>query len=808
MCHFWVYQKIMLQTKELKLDTVCFHCGEALPASPLLKDDKKFCCVGCVGVYSILQTHNLGDYYLYNDVPGQTHKPKELNFDYLSEPEIAAGLVDYQDEQITIITFYIPAIHCSSCIWLLESLHKINPAITQSRVDFLKKQVYITFKNKALSLKALAELLVNIGYEPVISLQDVVKEQQSKATDRSLITKIAVAGFCFGNTMLLYFPEYFGLSSFEQDFKIFFGWLNLAFALPVVLYSGRDYFISAWINLKNGVLNLDFPLALGIAVMFVRSVVEVATNTGPGWVDTLCGLIFFLLVGKWVQQRTYHHLSFERDYRSYFPVAVTILEEGLEKPIPLEQLKKGHRMLIRSNEIIPADAILLKGDAHVDFSFVTGESRAVHKVLGEIVYAGGRQLNGAIELEVVKAVSQSHLTKLWNNEAFKIEKDLISTFSGKASKYFSIVLLAIALGSACYWMYFGDLLKAIASFSAVLIIACPCALALASPFTLAAVLSIFDKNKFYLKNTAVIEQLARIDTFVFDKTGTISNPEAAGFTFQGTITAEQQHYVADLARNSGHPLSRELVRWMNLPQIHAVTNYREMVGRGLSGLVNGHAIKIGNTTFTGIDGLSGIQGTTVHVVIDEQYIGYFLFQQQWRKGLKGLRLKLGNGDNLHLLSGDQDHDRIDLLSAFPGSQMHFRQSPQQKLDYIKHLQEHGHKVMMLGDGLNDAGALKQSDLGVAVTDNINNFTPGCEAILDGASFTKIPAFIAQAKDAVKVIHMSFGISLVYNVVGLSFAVQGLLSPLIAAILMPASTATIILFTSITARLYARKNQLL
>ncbi len=799
----------MLQAKELQLDTICFHCGEALPATPLLRDNKKFCCVGCVGVYSILHEHNLTDYYVYNDVPGQTQKVKGLNFDYLNEPEIAAGLVDYQDDNITIITLYIPAIHCSSCIWLLETLHKINPAITQSRVDFLKKQVYITFKNQELSLKSLAETLVNIGYEPLISLQDVVKEQQTHNADRSLITKIAVAGFCFGNTMLLYFPEYFGLSSFEQDFKTFFGWLNLAFAFPVVFYSGRDYFSSAWLNLRNGVLNLDFPLALGIAVMFLRSIVEVVTNSGPGWVDTLCGLVFFLLVGKWMQQRTYHHLSFERDYRSYFPVAVTILEDGHERPIPLDQLKKGHRMLIRSNEIIPADAILLKGNANVDFSFVTGESKPVHKVLGEIVYAGGRQLDAAIELEVVKAVSQSHLTKLWNNETFRIEKDSIMTFSANASKYFSIMLLAIAIGSGFFWMFNGDPAKGIASFSAVLIIACPCALALASPFTLAAVLSIYDKNKFYLKNTAVIEQLARINTFVFDKTGTISNPERAGFTFTGEINEQQQQWVSDLARNSGHPLSRELVQWLNLPERYTVNNYREMVGRGLSGIVQNHEIRIGNAAFTGVNPDRKTVGSTVHVVIDQQYLGYFLFTQQWREGLKALTVSLRKGSNLHLLSGDQDHDRMELLTVFPeANQMHFKQSPQQKLDYIKSLQEKGEKVLMFGDGLNDAGALKQSDLGVAVTDNINNFTPGCEAILDGASFTKIPAFIQQAKDAVKVIHMSFAISLVYNIVGLSFAVQGLLSPLIAAILMPASTATIILFTSITARLYARKNKLL
>lgn len=796
----------MAEGNNVLTESVCYHCGDDLQAVQYSFDNRDFCCVGCREVYKVLKRHDLTSYYAYNDVPGQKQKEADKHFDYLDEPNIAASLVDYTDERISVITFYVPAIHCSSCIWLLENLHKIEPSVLQSRIDFLKKQVAITF-NHSISLRQVVELLSSIGYEPLISLQDVIKAQQGDQTERNLVAKIAVAGFCFGNVMLFSFPDYFGLGTFEKQFADVFGWLNLAFSLPATFYCGWGYFRSAYQHLKKGVLNLDFPLALGIAVMFIRSVAEISTGAGAGFVDTLCGLVFFLLVGKWMQQHTYHHLSFERDYRSYFPVAVTVMKDGFEKPLPLSEVVIGDRILVRSNEIIPADAILLKGEAKLDFSFVTGESMPVDKVLGEIVYAGGRQLSGAIELEVVKPVSQSYLTQLWNNETFYKEKDKMATFSDTASKYFSIVLLAVAIGSGLFWA-FSDLSKAVASFTAVLIIACPCALALSSPFTLAAVLSIFDKNKFYLKNTAVIEQLARVDTYVFDKTGTISNPEAEGFEFKGFITAEKKILVNDLARNSGHPLSRELVKWLDLPHKYTVDRFSEKVGRGLSGIVNGHSVKLGSASFLGANPVDAA-GSAVFISIDGRNCGYFVSRQQWRKGFKELVLEMGKTADLHLLSGDQDHDKATLVPFFPRSQqLLFRQTPQDKLEYISALQRAGRKVLMFGDGLNDAGALKQSDLGVAVTDNINNFSPGCDAILDGRSFEKIRQFIQQAKDAVKVIHFSFAISLTYNAVGLFFAVQGMLSPLIAAILMPLSTVTIIAFTSTAARMYARKNKLL
>jgi Cu+-exporting ATPase len=784
----------------------CYHCGDDCLTETYILDDKHFCCHGCKSVYQLLSESQLCNYYTYNDHPGATRARIDRRFDYLSEPSIVSRLIDYTDQQVTMVTFYIPHIHCSSCLWLLEKLNKINPAVHYCRVDFLKKQLNIRFDHHRLNLQQLVELLYDIGYEPLINLQDVIKEQNA-ATKDHLVQKIAVAGFCFGNVMLLSFPEYFGISAYEQSFRQFFGWLNVLFSLPVVFYSGREYFISAWQNLRRKSLNIDFPLALGIAVLFVRTVFEVITYTGAGFADTLCGLVFFLLVGKFVQKKTYHHISFERDYRSFFPVAVNTIVDEKEKPVPLSDLHTGHRILIRNNEIIPADAILLKGHALVDFSFVTGEAVPINKTWGEIIYAGGRQTGESIELEVVKPVSQSYLTQLWNNEAFNQKQDnRMQTFNQKVSKYFTIVLLVIAIASLLFWLP-TNVNRGIAAFTAVLIVACPCALALSTPFTMSAALSIFDRNLFYLKNTAVVEQLAAIDTIVMDKTGTITTSDNDHVQLNAQLSDTDRELVYNVCMHSNHPLSRMICRYLGSHKRLPVTDLTEAAGRGITASVNGYQVRIGSEQHVSGYSRDTSAGTKVHVSVDGNYRGYFAFAHQYRDGLKNIS-SLEQDYKLYLLSGDQDHERFELIRFFKTTDnLLFNQSPQDKLDFIGKLQQQGAKVMMIGDGLNDAGALKQSDLGIAITDNVNNFSPGSDAIMDGRSFGRLPAFLLFSKDTVRIIHASFLISLTYNFIGLSYAVTGRLSPLFAAILMPVSTVTIISFTSLATHFAAKKRNL-
>lgn len=782
----------------------CYHCGDEITGGALQLDEKYFCCAGCQSVYQLLSQNQLCAYYAYHDTPGAKVK-ENSHLEYLDEESIITQLIDYRDDNSTIVTFYIPAIHCTSCIWLLEHLYKIDPAIFNTRIDFLKKEATISFKHQEVSLRKLVSLLNHIGYEPAINLQDVTKAH-SKDVNKSLILKVAVAGFCMGNVMLFSFPAYFGISNLEIQFHHLFAWLNLVFCIPVTFYCAQPYFVSAYNSLKHRQINLDAPLALIVAVLFLRTAYSTIISDTVGFADTLTGLVFLLLMGKWLRQRTYHHLSFDRDYRSYFPIAVTTISEGREHSKAIADLVVGDRLLVRNGELVPADSILMRGDAWVDMSFVTGETEPKQKVLGEIIYAGGRQMGEAILLEVVKIPAQSYLTSLWNRENYTEKKG--ETFNDSIAKYFSIAVFSIALISFSYWMFNSDTTKAWAAFTAVIIVACPCVLALSTPFTLSAILAVFDRKGFYVKNTDAVEILAKCNAIVFDKTGTLTSAERADIDFFGNLSPDEFKLISALWNQSAHPLSRALAKRFKIPTDYVVNEFQERLGQGLIGRVEGKLIYVGNAKLLAGERVK-LEDEGVHVMIDGFYKGRFVFKQSWRKCIPVLLQKLKAKFKFSVLSGDTRKDEVRLQTWFPPqTEMKFEQSPHDKLKAIALKQQSGELVMMLGDGLNDAGALKQSDFGIAVTENVSNFTPGCDAIMQASSLDLLPNFYQMSKDGARIIRLSFLIATLYNCIGLYFAVQGTLYPLLAAVLMPISTITIIIFTSIATRYYARKNSLI
>jgi Cu+-exporting ATPase len=784
----------------------CFHCGDSCDHDEINFDQHSFCCVGCKNVYELLSQNNLCDYYQLDNHAGIAVKNPILpgKFDYLDDEQVQRKLVDFKDNNITKISFFIPNMHCSSCIWLLEQLFRLNTEVTASKVNFPRKTLSVTYTNKT-SLKNIVRLLSSIGYEPAINLSNIESDVK-KDNNRKLIYQIGVAGFCFGNIMLISFPEYFGLDVHTRmEFSKLFGGLNMILSIPVFLYSAQDYFIAAWKGIRKNIIGIDVPLALGIFVLFVRSAYEIITESGIGYFDTHAGLVFFLLIGKWFQQKTYDTMSFERDYKSYFPVASNVIKNEKEYSVPVTNLEIGERIIVRNNELIPADAILLKGEASIDFSFVTGESMPVKKVLGEMVYAGGKQMGQAIELEVIKKVSQSYLTQLWNNELFnKSNESRLQTFQQSISRYFTYVLLLIAFGSASWWLYFKPEL-ALHAFTSVLIIACPCALALSSPFALGTAMRILGKRGFFLKSPEVVEHIAKSTYMVFDKTGTITQPSESTIKYIGNELDERsKHLISNLTKNSVHPLSKKIHAFIGNSASLSIKEYTEIPGKGIQGVIDGTLIAMGSAAYLDVQDEKQALSTRVYLKMNEVLVGYFELAHSYRNGMKQVLDKSKQTHKIELLSGDNENEQAALLPFFETeNNMHFNQSPLDKLNRIEHLKK-SYNVMMIGDGLNDAGALKAADVGISITENTAQFSPASDVIMDARQFSSLPDFIQFTKRTLQVIHMSFVLSLLYNIIGLSYAVQGILSPVIAAILMPISSISVIVFTTSVTALMAKK----
>jgi Cu+-exporting ATPase len=801
----------MTKIAEVTKNEACIHCGDDCGKHPVIWDGKPFCCSGCSTVFQLLNENELCSYYNIESTPGikiEEGKFKE-KFVFLDDEEISSKLYEFSEEAIRKVSLYIPGIHCSSCIWLLEHLNVLNKAVLKSTVNFVKKEVTVTFNSDELSLRALAELLASIHYIPEITL-DNLQEKKNQDTNKKLLYKIGVAGFSFGNIMLLSLPEYVpGSEYLESNFKSFFGMMNFILVLPVLFYSGNDYIISAFKGLKHKFINIDVPISLGIITLFVQSSFQIFTSTGSGYMDSLAGLIFFLLIGKWYQSKSYQALSFERDYRSYFPVAVSKIIDGEEQSTQINKLKKGDVILIRNQELIPADAILTKGEALIDYSFVTGESRSVLKSIGDHLFAGGKQVGGAIEMCIEKEVVQSRLTQLWNqSEEKEIYFSNLNSLVDQISKYFTLSIILIGALAGFYWLLH-DTSKAVFAFTSVLIVACPCALALSSPFALGNTMRMLGRLGIYLKGADIVEALSGVDTIVFDKTGTITQADAVSVQYDGEALSEQDlDAVKSLSRHSSHVLSTILYDHLKKSTSRKVHDFKEMVSLGLSGHIEGRDVKIGSASFVLASKAENLSGSTeVYISIDGQVKGRFIMSNQYRTGLNELIESLSSNYDLHVLSGDNDAEKSNLAEIFPkNSSLLFNQSPKDKLEYIQTLKSRGNKILMIGDGLNDAGALKVSDVGISIADDIYTFSPACDAILEASKFQELKRFLSVSKKGMWVVKLSFLLSFAYNIFGLYFAVQGILSPIVAALLMPISSISVVAFASFTTSYFARNKE--
>jgi P-type Cu+ transporter len=795
----------------LSMQEKCYHCGTECDSSISIAD-KCFCCDGCKMVYQLLDENGMCQYYDLTNMPGLTAKGifTSDKYNYLDNQAIRDQLIQFKQGDQAHVVFYLPQIHCVSCVWLLEHLHKINPGIIQSQTNFEKKEIKIVYQPSLITLKQVVQLLAFVGYEPMINLGGN-DWQKKKKVNRKQLYKIGIAGFCFSNIMMLSFPEY--LSDQVADLgslRPFFIYLNLILSLPVLFYSASEFFFSAYTGLRQKWLNIDAPIALAILVTFGRSLYEILTQTGAGYLDSMSGIVFFMLIGRWFQDKSYDSFAFDRDYTSFFPLGVTLLKEGKEVNLSLNEIVKGDVLLVRTGEMIPADAILKEGVALVDYSFVSGENAPIAFDIGALLYAGGVQKGRAIQVEVMKPVGHSYITELWNSPLLQQTKNTKQSFVHPWSQYFTYVLFSIALFSGLYWWYV-DTSKILPAVSSVLIVACPCSLLLTVTFTYGNVLRWLGKSKLYCKNATVIETFDQIDTIVFDKTGTLTNHDATTMVYIGVaLSSQEQSMIRSVTRESLHPLSQMIYQMLSeaaIPLVQ-VDQIQNNIAKGIIASSQGHTLLIGSVKLLLEEGVpvnSDYDQSLVCIAIDGVFRGFYKVNHAYRQGISEMIQSLhAKGYAIHLLSGDHPNEgqklKLQLGANIP---MLFEQSPADKLNYIQQLQNHGRTVMMVGDGLNDAGALQKSNIGVAVTDKSHLFTPASDAILEGHQVASLFHLIHYAKKAKTIITLIFGLSIVYNLVGMYFATQALLSPMVAAILMPISSISIVALAALLSYYYSK-----
>lgn len=786
---------------------LCTHCGAPAGKDPILSEGHTFCCQGCASVYSILNENGLCDYYAVSEKAGvsQQHKTAGQSWSLEELDLMVRNFVLYEDHDMVTVLLHIPAMHCSSCIWLLEKLSHLDKGILGSRTDFVSKQLKVTFNPQQTSFGRLVLLLGSLGYEP--SLMPEEDHAGEKKESRDILIKLGVAGFCAGNIMLFSFPQYLGLEPGTRDeFGRLFDGINAALSLPLIFFCAAAYFkaFRQWIT--TGTMSVKVPLALGIGALWLRSIYEVATATGPGYFDSLAGLVFFLLIGTWLQNTTFDALRFGEKARHFFPLVSRVKNGDVITPRKVVDLAPGDRLVIRQGEIIPADGILMSAETWIDYAFATGESTPVHKVAGEVLFGGGRNTADTFELEVIRRFDQGKLTEIWKSgEGEKRDTAKTLSFEARISSVFIWATISLSLGVLLYWLPVNSQV-AWFSFVAVLMVACPCALALAPPFAYNIIANHLAKAGLFVRKPDIIGIIGDTRKVVFDKTGTLTDADKTTVQIPENMAQESLRLMKTIASASNHPYSRAITEALaGVVVLDDISGFREHQGRGTEAVIAGHEVKLGSDIWV-TGKADGQSAKTIWFSIDGRAEAPVYLGNTYRQGLSGaLRRMKSKGVGMVVASGDSDREKQGIEQSFGGvfESMYFEQSPSMKVDVVNKLKKQG-TVIMIGDGLNDAGALQAGDAGLVITRDTNNFTPEASAILLADHMDQLPEMIDLARAGNRIVKETFAVSLIYNMAALSVAATGNMNPLLAAIIMPASSIALMLYAWGRARLLVKR----
>lgn len=777
----------------------------ALDSAPAT-DTEAFCCQGCRTVYHVLHGDGLASYYeraedYYAGSAQARPKAASKGLDYAHFDD--AGFLQLHTRGVgplLEIELYLEGLHCPACVWLVEKLPELNAGVQSARLNFGDGRLVLAWDPTRVRLSELGRLLDGLGYPPHPAGLGRSREQQ-RALDRLLLVRIGVAGAIFGNVMLFSFALYSGAASdMNAQTLQFFRWASFAIAVPSVLWTALPFFRGAWNAIKTRTAHMDLPISIGILAALVSGSVSTLSGEGEIYFDTITMLVFLLLLGRWLGARQHRAATAATDLLlALAPSNCRLVTEEGTRSVPTISVAKGAIVELLAGDRIGVDAEVLEGESDVDESWLTGESRPRRVKVGGHVSAGTVNVSERLLVRATRTGRDTRLADLVRQvELASRQRPPILLFADRMSGYFTAFVLALAGLTLWLWGINAGMPHAIA----LLIVTCPCALGLATPMAASVALGRAARRGVLIKGMRFIELLAKPGLIVFDKTGTLTQGKQAVIDFDGN--AETAALVRATARGSAHAIAKALDRDLPLSEAWSATEFRETRGAGVRANVRGRQVWVGSAAFVGqvcdlsvanerSQSLIARGLSPLYVAVDGRLAATAGVGDAVRpEAAQTLQRLAAMGYQFAILSGDRQAivDRVAGEIGVPFELQRGEQSPEQKLHFVEDRQRRG-VVLMVGDGVNDAAALAAASVGIAVHGGAEASLAAADVFATQAGLLPVAELAVGARRTLNVIRANLLLSLAYNLTAAALSVAGLITPLIAAILMPLSSLTVL-----------------
>ncbi len=791
----------------------CAHCGLPVPEAERdlgKKAEPQFCCAGCRTVYGLLAAHALTGYYRLRDVEGgerRAAQPSDRAYTELDDPEFLAQHSRTNPDGTVSCQLYLEGVHCAACVWLVEKLPHLAPGLVDARLQLTTGVVQLTYAPDAVRLSRLARLLDQLGYPPHPHSDDGRRLAQRRS-ERALLIRLAVAGAAFGNVMLMATALYSGLfSGIEAQYAHFFRWLSCLIAVPALLFSGSVFFKGAFAALRTRTPHMDLPVSIAVCVGLLWGMVNTVRGTGEVYFDTLTAVVFLLLVARWLQLRQQRRAADAASIlQALTPKVARLWQDGSAVEVPLASLQKGQLIAVAAAEVVPVDGIVVFGCSAVDVSMLTGESAPLPVQMGDVVHAGTTNVAAPLRVRVETTGANTRLGQLVAaTEALASRRAPVVELAHRLAGAFVLVVLGLALATFVGWLVAGAPLAVAADHAvALLIVTCPCALGMATPLAVRVAIGRAARAGVFIKGGDVVETLAATARVVLDKTGTLTRGQLMLQGFWGERAVQPR--VRALEAQVNHPIARALVSQLPEERV-TMSRLRHQLGSGLVAEVEGQSLVVGAPAFV----LAAVNApppdwldaalascrtegwTPVLVAQDGAVVAALALGDSLRDDTKAVLARLRSlGLELAIASGDEPEvvravgAALGLSSAACVGGL----TPEAKLARIE-ASSREQVTMMVGDGVNDAAALVAANVGVAVHGGAEASLAAADVYLTKGGIAPLVTLVVGARRTLRLIKRNLALSLAYNVAGVVLAASGHLSPLLAAVLMPLSSLTVV-----------------